>query len=163
MTRNYILQRFSDNRESTLGILLKIQDTGKTTFQGYTLEDQFNEVKISKETRIPAGRYQIVINRSETPKTLAYRQRYNWFKFHLQLDKVPGYQGIYIHIGNTDKDTDGCLLIADTAGNNVIGDHGISQSTAAFVRFYNDLYEFLDYDKKNEAWITIHDEKHLLL
>lgn len=161
MTRNYVLQRFSDNRESTLGIMVQIMATGKTLFQGYTLEDQFNEVKISKETRIPAGKYQIIINRAETPKTLAYRQRYNWFKFHLQLANVPGFQGIYLHIGNTDKDTEGCILLADTAGNNVIGDHGISNSTAAFMRFYNDLYDHLD-AKGNDAWITIHDEKHLI-
>lgn len=160
MTLNYVLQRFSDNRESTLGIMVQIMQTGKTLFQGYTLEDQFNEVKISKETRIPAGTYQIVINRTETPKTLAYRQRYNWFKFHLQLANVPGFQGIYVHVGNSEKDTDGCILIADTAGNNVIGDHGISNSTAAFMRFYNDLYDHLD-AKGNDAWITINDEQKL--
>jgi hypothetical protein len=140
----------------------------KTIFQGYTLEDQFNEVKIQKETRIPAGKYEIIINRTETPKTKAYQVRYNWFKYHLQLANVPGFQGIYIHIGNTDRDTEGCLLMADNAGNNVIGDNGISSSTECFKRFYNDLYNWLDhratekgkYD--NQAFITILDEKTLI-
>jgi hypothetical protein len=170
MTIEYILQRFSDNRDSTLGVLVKTLPTPqgvKTVFQGYTLEDQFNAVKIAKETRIPAGRYEIVINRTETPKTLAYRARYNWFLSHLQLANVPGFQGIYIHIGNKDEDTDGCILLGDAAGNNIIGDHGISASTEAFRRFYSATYDFLDHREGgkfvNKAFITIKDEKHLLI
>lgn len=169
MTTEYILQRFSDNRDSTLGVLVKVITSGtelKTVFQGYTLEDQFNAVKIAKETRIPAGKYEIIINRTETPKTLQYRQRYNWFHYHLQLANVPGFQGIYIHIGNKDEDTDGCILLGDAAGNNVIGDHGISVSTEAFRRFYTHTFDFLDFQENkkyvNKAFITIKDEKTLL-
>lgn len=169
MTEEYVLQRFSDNRDSTLGVLLKVIIAGsepRTVFQGYTLEDQFNAVKIAKETRIPAGRYEIIINRSETPKTLQYRQRYNWFRYHLQLANVPGFQGIYIHIGNKDEDTDGCILLGDAAGNNVIADHGVSASTEGFRRFYSHTFDFLDHQENkkyvNKAFITIKDEKHLL-
>lgn len=170
MIQEYILQRFSDNRESTLGVLLKVITSGtelKPVFQGYTLEDQFNTVKIAKETRIPAGKYEIIINRAETPKTLQYRQRYNWFNYHLQLSNVPGFQGIYIHIGNNDKDTDGCILLGDAAGNNAIGDNGISVSTEAFRRFYSSLFDFLDQQENkkyvNKAFITIKDEKKLIM
>jgi len=158
---NYILQRFSDNRESTLGLLLKLMDTGKLLFQAYTLEDQFQEVKVKAETRIPAGKYEIVIQREETPKTLSYRKRYpNWFKSHLMLKNVPGFVGIYIHIGNSDTDSEGCILLGDNADNNVIGHGSISNSTQAFIRFYNELYEYLDNGKK--AFIEIRDEKNLL-
>lgn len=164
MINEYLLQRFSDNRDSTLGIMLKMTQQ-KPLFQGYTLEDQFNEVKIQKETRIPAGRYEIIINRADTPKTISYRARYNWFQYHLQLANVPGFQGIYIHIGNKDKDTDGCILLGDSAGNNVIGDNGISVSTEAFRRFYGDVFSFLDFkeNKKyiHQAFMTIRDENTL--
>jgi hypothetical protein len=163
MVREFVLQRFSDNRESTLGVMVKVLDTAqgrKTVFQGYTLEDQFNEIKVQKETRIPAGKYEIIINQAETPKTKVYQARYSWFKKHLQLKDVPGFQGIYVHVGNKDTDTDGCILMADTAGNNVIGDNGISQSTACFMRFYLELYEWLE--NKNQAFIHILDEKMLL-
>jgi hypothetical protein len=170
MTIEYILQRFSDNRDSTLGVLVKLITSGtetKTVFQGYTLEDQFNAVKIMKETRIPSGRYEIIINRTETPKTLQYRVRYNWFQYHLQLANVPGFQGIYIHIGNKDEDTDGCILLGDAAGNNIIGDHGISVSTEAFRRFYVSAFDFLNHQENkkyvNKAFITVKDEKHLLI
>ncbi len=162
MTIDYILQRFSDNRDSTLGILLKKTELGKLLFQAYTLEDQFQEVKVKTETRIPAGKYEIVIQRTETPKTLSYRKRYpNWFKNHLMLKDVPGFVGIYIHIGNGDDDSEGCILLGDNADNNVVGPGSVSNSTASFIRFYNELYQILDIPK-NKAFIDVRDEKHLL-
>lgn len=166
MTIDYILQRFSDNRQSTLGLLFKKTDIG-VVFQCYTMEDEYREEKVMKETRIPAGRYQIVIQREETPKTISYRKKYpNWFKSHLMLKDVPGFTGIYIHIGNTDIDTEGCILLGDNADNNRLGGGSVSNSTQAFTRFYNLLYDHLDhkfngkYD--NDAFIEVRDEKQLL-
>lgn len=156
MTQEYILQRFSDNRTSTLGIMLR--STGM--FQGYTLEDEFRPSKIKGETRIPAGKYEIVIQSQDTPMTFRYRQKYPWFINHLMLKDVPGFVGIYIHIGNTDDDTDGCILMGDNADNNVIGPGSISNSTACFKRFYEPLFEYIQSGKK--AFIEIRDEKHLL-
>jgi len=156
----FILQRFSDNRECTIGILLQVMDTGKTLFQAYTMEDQFQAVKVRAETRIPAGTYEIVIQKEETPKTLAYRKRYHWFKSHLMLKDVPGFVGIYIHVGNTDDDSEGCILLGDNADNNVIGPGSVSNSTASFIRFYNSVYFQLD--GKDKVTIEIRDENKLL-
>lgn len=156
---NYILQRYSDNRESTLGILFKESPVG-TYFLGYTLEDEFREVKVKGETRIPAGKYEIVINKVNTPLTKRYQDKYSWFKYHLMLKDVPNFQGIYIHIGNRGDDSDGCILVGDSANNNRIGNGEISQSTACFIRLYSELYDYLEAGKK--AFITIRDEKHLL-
>lgn len=165
MTLEYLLQRYSDNRESTLGLLFVKRET--LFFFCYTLEDQFQEVKVRAETRIPAGKYEIVIQREETPKTLSYRKRYpNWFKSHLMLKDVPGFTGIYIHIGNTDSDTEGCILLGDNADNNRIGPGALSNSTQAFIRFYNFLYDHLDWKENgkyvNKAFIEIFDENKLL-
>lgn len=157
---NYILQRFSDNRTSTLGILIKITSLNKPLFQAYTLEDEFRPSKVKGETRIPAGKYEIVIQDQETPKTQQYRQKYAWFYNHLMLKDVPGFQGIYIHIGNDDKDTDGCILLGDNADNNVIGMGSISNSTQSFYRFYNELFPLLKGGAK--AYIEIRDETELL-
>lgn len=142
----FILQRFSDNRDSTLGILVKVLETAKgeiPIFQGYTLEDEYREDKIKSETRIPAGTYQIDIQRAETPLTLKYRTKYPWFKHHLEIKNVPGFVGVYIHIGNFDADTAGCVLLGDNADNNTIGPGSISNSTAAFKRFYESVYPHL--------------------
>lgn len=161
MTLEYILQRFSDNRDSTLGLLLKKTATGKLLFQAYTLEDQFQEVKVSKETRVPAQKYEIVLQMIDTPKTLQYRKKYNWFHRHLMLKDVPGFVGVYLHIGNTDSDTEACILLGDNADNNVIGPGSISNSTASFMRLYKELYDFLSI-KGNKAFIEIRDETKLL-
>lgn len=156
---NYILQRYSDNRDDTLGLMFKIS-LGKPLFQAYTLEDQYQAVKVKKETRVPAMKYEIVIQMAETPKTLAYRQRYSWFKHHLMLLNVPGFQGVYIHIGNDDEDTEACILVGDHANNNRIGSGQITNSTDAFIRLYSELYDHLA--EGGKAYIDIRDEVKLL-
>ena len=72
-------------------------------FECYILEDydrlSKGQKKVPGETAIPMGTYEVQITYS--PK----------FKEHLPLLKdVPGFKGIRIHAGNTDKDTSGCLL-----------------------------------------------------
>lgn len=156
----FILQRFSDNRDSTLGLLLKVMATGKLLFQAYTLEDEFRESKVSKETRIPEGTYDVIIQTQETPKTLQYRKRYSWFVNHLMLKNVPGFTGIYIHVGNTDEDTEGCILLGDNADNNVIGPGSVSNSTASFMRFYKEVFDWLE--GGNKITIEVRDENKLL-
>lgn len=155
----FILQRFSDNRDSTLGILLKVLETAqgkKTVFQGYTLEDEYRADKVLEETRIPAGTYQLDIQKTETPLTLKYRAKYPWFKNHLEIKNVPSFIGVYIHIGNFDADTAGCVLLGDNADNNTIGPGSISNSTAAFKRFYESAYPHLP------VTLIVKDEKELL-
>lgn len=155
----FILQRFSDNRQSTLGLMFKVGVL--TPFRSFTLEDEFRESKISGETRIPAGTYQLVIQKLDTPKTLQYRAKYPWFKNHIMVKDVPGFIGIYIHIGNEDKDTDGCILLGDTCLNNTTGPGEITSSTAAFIRFYKDVYENLE--KGTLITLEIRDERALNL
>lgn len=158
MIQEYILQRLSDNRESTVGVLFKITTT--PFLQGYTLEDEYRETKVKGETRIPAGRYEVVIHKADTPLTLKYRSKYNWFKYHLMLKDVPGFQGIYIHIGNKGDNTDGCILVGDSVNNNRLGSGEVSYSTQCFIRLYSDMTSILE--NKNQIFLTIRDEKHLL-
>lgn len=57
------------------------------------------EIKIKGSTAIPYGKYDIIVTYS--PK----------FKRELPiLLNVPAFDGIRIHRGNTNKDTEGCLL-----------------------------------------------------
>jgi hypothetical protein len=155
----FILQRFSDNRDSTLGVLVKVQPTDmgdKITFQGYTLEDEYREIKRAFETRIPAGIYKIDIQQADTPLTMKYRDKYPWFKKHLEIKNVPGFVGVYLHIGNFDADSAGCILLGDNSDNNTIGPGSVSNSTACFKRFYEFVYPHLP------ITLIIKDEKELL-
>lgn len=164
MVTDYILQRYSDNRESTTGLLLK--KSTKLVLMGYSLEDEFRAEKVKKDTRIPAGRYEIVINRSETPLTLKYRARYPWFKFHLMLKDVPNFVGIYFHVGRNDDWTDGCITIGNTVNNNTIKDGEIGDSVECFRKFYSEAYGHLDHmeNKKyvNQAFVDVRDEAKLI-
>jgi hypothetical protein len=153
----FILQRFSDNRESTLGLLYKVG--ALTPFFSYTLEDEFRESKKTGETRVPAMTYNLVLQKTETPKTVQYRKKYPWFIFHIMLENVPGFVGVYIHIGNNDDNTDGCLLLGDSCDNNSIAPGTIAQSTNAFKRFYGQVFEALT--KGEIVTLEIRDEKFL--
>lgn len=153
-----LLQRFSDNRDSTLGLLFRRTATG-LLFMCYVLEDEYREKKVSKETRIPAGKYTVDFNKADTPMTLRYRSKYPFFKYHLEIKNVPNFQGIYMHIGNVDADTDGCLLLGDTADNNIQSSGNISNSTAAFTRVYKEIQSVIEGGKK--VTIEIRDEKTL--
>jgi hypothetical protein len=155
---NLILQRFSDNRDSTLGLLFKKTDT--VFFMSYTIEDEFRSDKVSKETRIPAGFYELKWIKQDTPLTLKYRKRFNWFKYHIEVTNVPNFTGVYIHVGNTDDDSAGCILVGDNADNNRLGGGSISNSVQAYTRIYSEIGSVLDEGKK--VFLEIRDEIKLL-
>jgi len=142
--RTFILQRYSDNKDSTLGLLFEVvkRSPGEDypRFFCYALEDQYQAVKVMKETRIPAGIYNVDIQKNITPKTEQYREKYPWFRNHIEIKNVKDFVGVYIHIGNTDEDTDACLLLGDSADNNQITSGSIVNSTSAFKRFYESVY-----------------------
>jgi hypothetical protein len=82
----------------------------------YTLEDKEREIKIKSETAIPKGTYKVIINQS------------NRFKKLLPLLlNVPNFEGVRIHPGNSNHDTEGCILVGRTRSKDFIG-----QSRKAF-------------------------------
>lgn len=152
------LQRYSDNGNSTMGLLHDVS-SGKPAFKAYTLEDEHRDLKLRGQTRIPAGTYVVQHRREDTPLTLKYRAKYPWFKYHLEICNVPNFIGIYIHIGNNDEHTDGCVLVGDTAVNNMIQPGIIGQSTNAFQRLYTEVSKQLESGKI--VTITIKNESDL--
>ncbi len=82
-------------------------------FKCYTLEDGFNEYKIPNVTRIPDGKYKMTL-RTAGGFHGRYKKRYgNAHKGMLWVRDVPNFKYILIHVGNTPKDTAGCLLVGD--------------------------------------------------
>ena len=102
------LLRISSGVESTLGMMYV--DGAPECF---TLEDEYREIKVKGETRIPEGTYKIGLRDVVSPMTTRYRNKFTWFTYHLHIHDVPGFEYVYIHLGNTDKDTDGCILVDD--------------------------------------------------
>jgi hypothetical protein len=92
-------------------------------FECFTLEDAVRPVKIKGLTAIPYGAYELIIS---------WSARFGR-QLPLLLD-VPHFDGIRIHAGNTDADTDGCILVGQTRETDRIG-----QSKAAFSALFAKL------------------------
>ena len=140
--RNIEVLRYSSGVDSTLGILCENGPQGRE-FLAYTLEDEFREEKVSAETRIPEGTYDVKLR-----TTGGFHSRYankfgDWHKGMLHVQDVPGFEYILIHTGNTDEHTMGCLLVADSSTQNITKDGFIGASVSAYKRIYSSLAQWL--------------------
>ena len=129
------LDRIASDGESTIGILRLDGEA-----DCFTLEDEYRALKVASETRIPAGIYQVRV-RTEGGMIKRYRRRFQWHKGMLWLQNVPGFKYIYIHVGNTDGDTAGCILVGYAANmKGIAGGMSIGQSVKAYRRLYEAVY-----------------------
>jgi hypothetical protein len=148
------LQRMSPTHDDTIGAL---RDENRIFFC-HTMEDEYREVKVPKETRIPAGRYRLRIRKELTgltKKYLADERLSPWFKFHIEITNVPGFRGVYIHIGNHDDHTDGCILVGLWSDKSK---RVITKSVHVYEAFYKKYYPIID-NEDNEVYIDIMNEK----
>lgn len=92
-------------------------------------------IKVKGETCIPIGIYSVSITYS------------NRFKKRMPLiNNVKGFEGIRVHSGSTDKDTEGCVLVGE---NKVVGKLINSRIT------YNKLFAILDKTLNKKELITL--------
>lgn len=113
-----LLKRLHKTINSTIGELYV-----NGVFECYTLEDVERTVKIKNETAIAKGKYKVVITYS------------NRFKRDLPLLlNVPNFEGVRIHSGNTNHDTEGCILVGLTRSKDFIGN-----SRKAFAKLFNKI------------------------
>ena len=147
--------RFSSQNDSTLGLLMEKADQG-LKFLCFTLEDEYRTVKVYGETRIPAGRYQILL-RTEGEFHQKYLAKFgpDFHKGMLWLQNVPNFEYVLIHIGNKDDDTAGCLLVGNTSQENIVEEGFIGASTAAYQRIYPPIAKALLNGEK--VWVTYID------
>lgn len=125
------LERFASNMYSTIGLLFV---DGK--FACFTCEDAFHEVKIPGATRIPQGTYKLRLKPvgSSRMDTHYIQQFGSVHEGMVELVDVPNYTGVLIHIGNTSKDTEGCILVG--AGANALGALSCISSVSAYSNLY---------------------------
>ncbi len=106
-------------------------------FECYSLEDQYQEVKVMHETCIPEGKYDIKF-RTTGGFHSKYSSRYGAMHHGmLHIQDVPGFQYILIHTGNTDEHTSGCLIVGDTQQDLDVNFNGmVGASTQAYKKLY---------------------------
>jgi len=106
-------------------------------FECYTLEDQYQAVKVMHETCIPEGTYNIKF-RTVGGFHEKYKKRYGADHYGmLHLQDVPNFTYILIHAGNTDEHTSGCLIVGETQQDLDLSDDGfIGHSGVAYKKLY---------------------------
>ncbi len=114
----------------------------------FTLEDTVREVegkpveswKIKDETAIPVGKYKVTLEVSGKfgPDTMT-------------INRVPGFQYIRMHSGNTENDTEGCIILGYKLADNGIIQSGTTRPAVA------DLKQVIRkaLDAGEDCWITI--------
>ena len=140
---NITLNRIAKKSKYTIGKLYindkyfcdTLEDTDRGLTQSMT-EQQIVSKKVYGETAIPTGTYRIIISYS------------NKFKKQMPLLlNVPGFAGIRIHSGNTEKDSLGCILVGK---NKAVGK--VLESRDTYSKLFSVLQEA---NKKETIKITI--------
>ena len=127
-----IVDRFFSTDDATIS-RVTVYDGDTQVFNCFGLEDEHRSVKKWGETRIPEGKYTVLPRRVG-----GFHRRYlkRFASFHrgmLHVQDVPGFEFILIHVGNTEKDTAGCLLLGETMN---LTRMTIGYSVRAYSRFY---------------------------
>jgi hypothetical protein len=106
-------------------------------FECYTLEDQYQAVKVMHETCIPEGTYDIKFRKTGGFHA-KYSERYkNSHYGMLHIQDVPNFTYILIHTGNTDEHTSGCLIVGETQQDLEVSKDGfIGSSAVAYKKMY---------------------------
>ena len=106
-------------------------------FECYTLEDQYQAVKVMHETCIPEGTYPIKL-RTVGGFHTRYKAKYpELHRGMLWIQDVPGFEYILIHQGNNDEHTSGCLIVGDSQQDLDVNFNGMVGSSAnAYKKLY---------------------------
>ena len=149
-----LLKRIARRETSTIGHLYidgkYFCDTIEDKDRGITQSMPQAVIRATKRkgvTAIPTGRYRITMDiRSPKFSQKRYERNYGFCDGYLpRLINVPGYEGVLIHIGNTAKDTDGCILVGK---NTKVGK--VLESRVTFVKLYEMIRK-----EKGTIYITI--------
>lgn len=111
-----------------------LEDTDRGLTQTMPIEE-IKKIKKASITAIPTGIYAIDMN------TISPRfSKNSWLVKNCngarlpRLIDVPGFTGVLIHLGNTAKDTDGCILVGK---NDIKG--MVTKSKDTFLCLYNKM------------------------
>lgn len=142
------LQRFHHGDEDSLGLLFLGEK-----FYAFVPEDAPRAVKIPGRTRIPAGRYRVLL--VDAPDKFKTQHGPKMFL----LENVLDFQGIFIHILNRASESRGCLgpnyqVLFGPDGESICG-----YSTVAYKRLRDAILPRMEAGEP--CYLTIRDESFL--
>ena len=138
--------RVAEGKQSTLSHLYI-----DGIFQCFILEDKIRAVKIMKQTAIPTGSFYLTLN-TWGGKNKDYANKFPvMHRGMIEIDGLPTFDAVYIHIGNTFTQTAGCPLCV-LSYIKKDGDYQVLQSTEAYKMIYPKLLEIT---KSNDKAIVI--------
>lgn len=143
------LKRIARRPSYTIGKLyidgLYVCDTLEDTDRGLSSDMSLSDIrriKVYEKTAIPTGEYEVTL-KVKSPK-FSQKSQYDFCGGYLpRLLRVPGWEGVLIHIGNNEDHTGGCLLVGE---NKVVGK--VINSTKTFTKLYAILKEASDRGEK---------------
>ena len=134
-----IIRRYI-GKTCVIGKFKVLDDEEKILFECFSLEEDKEGLQSGKDLRIPEGNYNLKRHSpSRFENTLrSITKKDDDTMINVYNDKVPASRAILIHWGNTDKDTQGCILLGLTKDNN---NESIGQSRQACKEFYDLMYK----------------------
>ncbi|HEF9821477.1 TPA: hypothetical protein SB201_001694 [Campylobacter coli] len=133
-----IIRRYT-GKTCVIGKFKVFDDDDKLLLECFSLEEDKEGVERNKDLRIPEGIYDLKRHSpSRFENTLrSITKKDDDTMINVYNDEVPASRAILIHWGNTDKDTQGCILLGLTKDNN---NESVGQSRQACKEFYDLMY-----------------------
>ena len=104
MTNAFVLQRWTHDNRPTLG---SISYKGNALCGSVEDQKQPRGVKVAGDTRIPEGVYPL---RWRDVGRWAQRFQKMGYPGSLEICEIPNFSAVLVHLGNTKRDTEGCVL-----------------------------------------------------
>lgn len=141
------LDRINVTEKETVGALYVDGE-----LQCFTMEDPVRDKKIKGKTAIPEGTYKIVL-RWEGGMIERYKNKFGHMRHPamLWLVDVPNFEYVYLHIGNTVHDTEGCILVGSLY--DVRNPATVAVSTAAYLKLYEKVLAAINREEAVEITI----------
>ncbi|ECQ7375144.1 hypothetical protein F0J78_04215 [Campylobacter jejuni] len=130
------INRRYTGKTCVIGKFKVLDDEEKILFECFSLEEDKEGLESGKDLRIPEGIYDLKRHSpSRFENTLrSITKKDDDTMINVYNDDVPSSRAILIHWGNTDKDTQGCILLGLTKDNN---NESVGQSRQACKEFYD--------------------------
>ncbi|EFQ2715972.1 hypothetical protein Q6S73_001056 [Campylobacter jejuni] len=130
------INRRYTGKTCVIGKFKVLDDEEKILFECFSLERKEEGLESGKDLRIPEGNYNLKRHSpSRFENTLrSITKKDDDTMINVYNDDVPSSRAILIHWGNTDKDTQGCILLGLTKDNN---NESVGQSRQACKEFYD--------------------------